>query len=101
MSLISCRECGKQISNEAAACPGCGKPTGAAPRKSKSTAAALAIFLGGLGFHKFYLNETGWGIAYLVFCWTFIPAFLGFVEGIVYLSTSEENFQKKYVYAKT
>ncbi|MGM9508565.1 TM2 domain-containing protein [Larkinella sp. GY13] len=36
--------------------------------KSKSTAALLAFFLGGLGIHKFYLRQTGWGVAYLLFC---------------------------------
>ena len=98
MALVYCRECGKQISDEAAACPFCGKP--AANRKDKTVAALLAILLGGFGIHKFYLGCTGWGIVYLLFCWTFIPAFVGFVEGIVYLTTSEENFQKKYVYVK-
>lgn len=27
MALIDCRECGKQVSTEAAACPACGAPT--------------------------------------------------------------------------
>ena len=32
--------------------------------KSKITAALLALFLGGLGLHAFYLNRTGKGILY-------------------------------------
>jgi TM2 domain-containing membrane protein YozV len=44
--------------------------------KSKTTAGLLAIFLGGLGFHKFYLGQTGRGILYLVFCRTWIPSII-------------------------
>lgn len=31
MALIACSECGKQISDKAAACPSCGNPIGATP----------------------------------------------------------------------
>lgn len=64
--------------------------------RSKTVAALLAIFLGGLGIHKFYLGEAGWGIIYFIFSWTFIPAILGFFEGIIYLSMSEKEFEKNY-----
>ncbi|WP_027399790.1 TM2 domain-containing protein [Anaerovorax odorimutans] len=43
----------------------------------------LAIFLGSLGIHKFYSGKTGLGILYLLFCWTFIPGLIGFIEGIL------------------
>ena len=66
--------------------------------RSKTTAGLLGILLGGLGLHKFYLGETLWGILYLVFCWTWIPAIVGFIEGIVYFSTSDEDFDEKYNY---
>lgn len=64
--------------------------------KSKTTAGLLALFLGGLGLHKFYLGRWGWGIIYLVLCFTFIPAIVGFFEGIVLLSMNEQKFQEKY-----
>lgn len=64
--------------------------------KNKLVAALLAIFLGGFGIHKFYLGSIGWGIAYLLFCWTGIPAIVGFIEGIVYLCRSDEGFDQKY-----
>ncbi len=64
--------------------------------KSRIAAALFAIFLGGLGIHKFYLGRVGWGIVYLLFCWTFIPAIVGFIEGIIYLTMSDEEFIAKY-----
>lgn len=66
------------------------------PTKSKIVAALLAFFLGGLGIHKFYLGRTGSGVAYLLFCWTGIPAFIAFFDFIILLCTSEENFCRKY-----
>lgn len=65
------------------------------PVKSKIAAGLLAIFLGGFGIHKFYLGKIGMGILYILFCWTYIPAIVGFVEGIIYLCSSDENFQLK------
>ncbi len=65
--------------------------------KSKIAAGILAIFLGGLGIHKFYLGKAGMGVLYLLFCWTFIPALVGFIEGIIYLTSSDEAFYYKYV----
>jgi TM2 domain-containing membrane protein YozV len=64
--------------------------------RNRVTAALFAIFLGGLGVHKFYLGKAGQGILYLVFCWTFIPAIVSFIEGLIYLSMAEDAFQQKY-----
>ena len=64
--------------------------------KSKAVAVLLALFLGGIGMHKFYLGKPLWGIIYLVFCWSYIPSIVSFVEGIIYLCTSENEFQAKY-----
>lgn len=62
------------------------------PRKDKTTAGLLGIFLGGLGAHKFYLGKSGQGILYLLFCWTYIPGILGLIEGILYLTKNERDF---------
>ena len=59
-------------------------------------AALLALFLGGFGVHKFYLGQPLLGILYLVFCWTFIPAFIAFIEAIILLCMSDESFARKY-----
>lgn len=52
-------------------------------KKNPTTAVLLALFLGGLGVHKFYMGQTGLGIIYLVFCWTYVPAIIGFIEAFV------------------
>lgn len=64
--------------------------------RNKTTAAILAFFLGGIGGHKFYLGRGGQGIVYLIFCWTFIPALIAFVDAIMLLTMSEGDFNLKY-----
>lgn len=64
--------------------------------RNRVGAALFAMLLGGLGAHKFYLGEIGLGVVYLLFCWTMIPSIVGVIEGIVYLSMSDEAFAAKY-----
>lgn len=64
--------------------------------KSKLVAAMLAIFLGAIGIHKFYLGKSGKGIMYLLFFWTFIPAIVGFFEGIGLLMQNQQSFDAEY-----
>jgi TM2 domain-containing membrane protein YozV len=64
--------------------------------KNKLAAALLAIFLGGLGIHKFYLGKVGAGILYILFCWTGIPEIVGVIEGILMLLMSDADFNAKY-----
>jgi len=99
-----CRDCGSAINAKAEICPKCGvrqfspsslgatTPNG----KSKIAAALFALLIGGLGIHKFYLGRSGQGILYILFCWTFIPSLIGFIEGILYLTMSDEAFARKY-----
>lgn len=61
---------------------------------SRVTAGVLALLLGGLGIHKFYCKKTGLGILYLVFCWTFIPAIIALVEGIIYFVQDDAKFAR-------
>jgi TM2 domain-containing membrane protein YozV/ribosomal protein L40E len=93
-----CSECGARISAKAEVCPKCGvrASTPSGGEHNKTTAALLALFLGGLGAHKFYLGRSGMGLIYLVFCWTLIPALISLVEGIQFLSMSESEFAMKY-----
>jgi TM2 domain-containing membrane protein YozV len=64
--------------------------------KDKTTAGVLAVMLGGLGVHKFYLGRMGAGIAYFLFSWTGIPFVLGLIEGVSYLSMTPERFNAEY-----
>ena len=72
--------------------------------KNKFTAGILAILLGGLGIHKFYLGHTGPGIVMLVlfilFIWTFMVPFvlgiIGIAEGVIYLTKTDEEFYETY-----
>lgn len=70
--------------------------------KNRRTAALLAIFLGGMGVHKFYLRDTGSGIFYIIL--TMFSASLGFpigwilgwIDAFALFSMSDERFDKKY-----
>ena len=64
-------------------------------RRNKTEAGILAIVLGGLGIHKFYLGKYGQGLIMVAFCWSLIPLLLGVVEGIHYLTISEEQFEEE------
>jgi len=104
--LIDCNECHYRISDQAANCPRCGAPTAYPLRdvvakpsgvhKSRALAILLAIFLGGIGAHKFYLERPGEGLFYLLFCWTFIPQLVALIDCVAYAAMSESKFQKVY-----
>jgi TM2 domain-containing membrane protein YozV len=64
--------------------------------KNRITAAILAFFLGGIGVHRFYLGQSGLGLLCLLFCWTFIPAVIAFIDFIIFLTMSDEAFNDKY-----
>jgi TM2 domain-containing membrane protein YozV len=81
--------------------------------KNKTAAGLLAIFLGGLGIHKFYLGYTGPGLVYLLvntIGWVVTIFLLGLpnialgiialIEGIIYLTKSDEEFEQTYVVGK-
>ena len=66
------------------------------PTQSKILAGFLALLLGGLGAHKFYLGKTGIGFLYLIFCWSGIPAFISLFEALTIWSTSDKDFEREY-----
>ncbi len=132
-----CSNCGQEVSAVAIACPHCGVPPRkerhfcfncgeavspaqimcvhcgaglaqtAALRKDKTAAGLLAIFLGSLGIHKFYLGYSRAGVTMLLLTIIAGPLTLGIVagimelialiEGIIYLTKSDEEFQATYV----
>lgn len=64
--------------------------------KSYGVAIALALFLGGLGAHWFYLDRPKRGILYVLFIWTLIPALLALIDLIRFLAMGKEKWQKVY-----
>ena len=99
-----CSDCGSAIKAKAEICPKCGvrqmsssalgatSPNG----KSRIAAALFAFFLGGFGVHKFYLGKVGMGLLYLIFFWTLIPAVVAFIEFILLLVMSDDEFNRKF-----
>lgn len=74
--------------------------------KNRIVAALLAFFLGGLGIHKFYLGKNGAGLTMLLctlfgiillFIPTIVIGVIAFIEFIIYLVTSDEDFEARYV----
>jgi len=64
--------------------------------KNRYLAAVLALTLGWCGGHKFYLGQPGWGIAYLLFFWSGIPALAGWIEAVWYLIMTDHQFQQRF-----
>lgn len=65
----------------------------------KMVAGLLGILLGGLAIHKFYLGFTGTAVLQLVIsiftCG--LGGWIGIIEGIIYLTKSDEDFYRTYV----
>jgi len=70
--------------------------------EKKLVAGILGILLGGLGIHKFYLGYTKEGILNIVItlCTCGIGSIVGLIEGIIYLTKSDEEFVRTYVEGK-
>lgn len=62
--------------------------------KNRFVAAFLAIFLGWLWFHKFYLGKWGQWIIYIIFMP--ITVFISILEGLLYLLNTKSHFDIKY-----
>lgn len=118
--LAYCWICGARIDARAEICPSCGvrqrgvgpvgspppgpvppgavppPPTGDRRPPDRIAAGVLAILLGSFGAHRFYLGQVGLGLLYLVFFWTGIPAVVGLIEGILYLTRSDEQWVREH-----
>ncbi len=125
-----CKNCSTNFDDSAPYCPYCGAPndmTGGQqnaqgyqqpnmnynpqqmntePTKEKLVAGLLAIFLGSLGIHKFYLGYTKSGVIMLLVSLltfgigAFVMEIIGLIEGILYLTKSDAEFYQTYVQNK-
>lgn len=87
--------------------PVVGDPAVAHRGKSKTTAALLALFLGGLGAHRFYLGTWGLGLIYLGVCLAgllgMLPgltALVGLAEAIRFFILKQPEFDARYNLAR-
>jgi TM2 domain-containing membrane protein YozV len=64
--------------------------------KDKNAAGILALFLGWLGFHRFYLGQTALGIVYLMFCWFPVVWLIAFIDAISLFAMDQQRFDEKY-----
>lgn len=119
---VACPGCGVPPRLERKFCHGCGGTTepnqvlctkcgvaleSASPEKSRLVAGLLGIFLGALGIHKFYLGYKNEGAVMLLVALvggvltlglaTWAVHVVGLIEGIVYLTKSDEEFASIYV----
>ena len=60
----------------------------------------LAILLGGLGIHRFMLGDMVGGILRIVLSFLCVGGILGLIEGIIYLTKTDEEFHQTYVVEK-
>ncbi len=73
-----------------------------APQKSKVAAGVLALLLGSIGVHKFYLGYFAQGVIMLLsVLFTFgiasiVTGPIALAEGIIYLTKSDEEFYRVY-----
>jgi TM2 domain-containing membrane protein YozV/DNA-directed RNA polymerase subunit RPC12/RpoP len=118
-----CHECGAVINAKAVICPKCGV---AQPRRDEHPAAdydegyseaksnriaagIIGIMLGALGIHKFILGYPTAGVIMLLVSilgtclyglGPLVMCIIGFVEGIIYLTKSDQEFYRTYVLNK-
>jgi TM2 domain-containing membrane protein YozV len=74
------------------------KPLKSREENKRVLAGIFALILGGLGIHKFILGYTQEGIIQLIIgvCTCGIGGIIGFIEGIIYLTKSDEEFYNMY-----
>lgn len=114
-----CFACGAATDSRAEICPKCGvRQTPMVPPKSRIVTSLFAIFLGTFGIHRFYLGQPLLGMAYPIIWCVFVsgsvimlkraefdvaqlmialsavPGFIAFIEGIVFLCTSDTSFAR-------
>ncbi|MBQ3351066.1 MAG: NINE protein [Thermoguttaceae bacterium] len=108
-----CPNCGAHVNENQVVCVKCGgalttpnKPASSKKTKSKKsrvTAGLLGLFLGLVGANQFYLENTTSALLHLAISvctcgWGGMV--IGAIEGIIYLTKSDEEFDETYVQNK-
>ena len=52
-------------------------------RKNTTTGVLMALILGNVGGHHFYMRHFVAGVAYLLLCWTFLPGIVALIEAFL------------------
>ena len=63
-------------------------------RKNRTTALFLALLLGGVGAHRFYMGQIGLGLVYTLLSWTFIPGIVALVE-LFFIQKRVDGYNEK------
>ncbi len=77
--------------------------------KKKPVSAVLALFLGYLGAHRFYLGQRAWGVAYFALFfflfsvsvdegepWVFLSILVGFLDAVLLSVMPQEEFDHRF-----
>lgn len=109
-----CQNCGKETQAKQEVCTNCGvklesiiaSGSGQVGSKNKLTAGLLAIFLGSLGIHKFYLGYSVSGVIMLLVTIiggivtlgvaSAVMGVIALIEGIMYLTKDDNEFYEIY-----
>ena len=113
---MQCNSCHKEMPDDSSFCPSCGakaittsETNPATTEKSKIVAGVFALLLGGFGAHKFYLQYKTQAIitlavtllGFLLFgIPTIIMSIIVIIEGIIYLTRSDQEFFDTYIINK-
>ena len=67
--------------------------------KDRQMLGIISIFIGGWGVHRFMLGDTKGGILRIVIsvCTCGIGGIIGLIEGITYLTKTDEEFEEIYI----
>jgi TM2 domain-containing membrane protein YozV len=68
--------------------------------QKKLVAGLLGILLGWTGAHRFYLGDTTGGIIRICLNLVCMGGIIGLIEGIIYITKSDEDFEKTYLIEK-
>jgi TM2 domain-containing membrane protein YozV len=67
---------------------------------NRTTCGIVAILVGGLGVHRFMMGDTTGGIIRIALSCCGVGGIIGLIEGIMYLTKTDEEFYQMYVVEK-